>query len=150
MTNHQRTAQWLSACGKEPGNSKQLSTQVGVHLEEWVEFLQCLRIDSDGGQLVLDRTAADMEWLAIKLKRGDYTAHIPNHMRLDALDALCDCEVTGNGVAFLAGFNKDAADQEVLRSNDSKLNADGTAVILLGGKVGKSELYTPPNLTPFI
>ncbi len=149
MTNHQRTAQWLQACGKEPGNAKQLSTQVGVHLEEFVELLQCLRVDSDGGQLVLDRTAADMEWLAIKLKRGDYTAHIPNHMRLDALDALCDCEVTGNGVAFLAGFNKDAADQEVLHSNDSKL-VDGKAILEPGGKIQKPKGWTPPDLTRFV
>lgn len=65
------------------------------------------------------------------------------------LDALCDREVTGNGLAFLLGFDKDAADQEVLRSNDSKLNEDGTPVILPGGKIGKSRRYRAPNLEAF-
>jgi predicted HAD superfamily Cof-like phosphohydrolase len=148
MTNFERTANWLKACGKEP-TPENLSTQAGVHIEEFCEFLACLRTDSEGYAKLLDRTRLDLEWFASKLKRGEQSVYIPIHLRVDALDALCDSEVTGNGVAYLAGFAKDAADQAVLDSNDSKLE-NGAAVILDGGKIGKGKDYKPPNLRGFV
>jgi predicted HAD superfamily Cof-like phosphohydrolase len=148
MTNYQRTANWLKACGKEP-TIDNLSVQIGVHLEEFCELLACLRSDSEGYGKLLERTRTDLEWFAGKLKRREQFAYIPIHLRVDALDALCDSEVTGNGVAYLAGFDKDAADQEVLASNESKLE-DGKAVILEGGKIGKGKDYKAPNLRGFV
>jgi hypothetical protein len=148
INNFYRTAAWLIACGKYPSDAS-LSVQIGCHLEEWAEFLRCLRISSDGGQLVVDRTVADMEWLASKIKRAEYTAHIPQHVRVDALDALCDAEVTGNGVAYLARFKKAEADAAVLASNDAKL-VNGKPVLLPGGKIGKPEGWTPPDLRGFV
>ncbi len=148
MTNHQRTAAWLKACGKEP-SPENLSTQMGVQIEEFCELLACLRTDSEGYAKLLDRTRLDLEWFASKLKRREQSVYIPTHMRVDALDALCDIEVTGNGVAYLAGFDKDSADQAVLDSNDSKLE-DGVAVICEGGKIGKGRDFKPPNLRGFV
>ncbi len=148
MTNFQRTASWLKACGKEP-NIGNVSVQLGCHMEEFVELLKCLRTDSDGYAKLIERCAADLEWFAIKIKRGDQMVYIPNHLRADALDALCDCEVTGNGVAYLSLMNKDAADQAVLASNDAKL-IDGKPVILDGGKIGKPPEWKAPNLTSFV
>lgn len=148
MTNYQRTAAWLKTCGKEP-SPENLSTQVGVQIEEFCELLACLRTDSEGYAKLLDRTRLDLTWFASKLKRGEQSVYIPVHLRVDALDALCDSEVTGNGVAYLAGFDKDAADLAVLDSNDSKLE-DGVAVILEGGKIGKGKNYKPPNLRGFV
>jgi hypothetical protein len=52
-------------------------------------------------------------------------------------------------VAYLAGFDKDAADEEVLASNESKLE-DGVPVILEGGKIGKGKNYKAPNLRGFV
>ena len=109
MTNYQRTAARLIACGKWPSVGN-LSTQIGCDLEEFAEYLRCLRVDSDGWQRVLERAIIDLEDLAKEIKRGKRIAHIPNHLRVNALDALCDREVTGNGVAFLAGMDKDRAD----------------------------------------
>jgi hypothetical protein len=86
--------------------------------------------------------------IAHRLKQGTTGVRIKD--RVKALDALCDAEVTGNGVAFLAGFRKDEADFRVLRSNESKLKEDGTAVILPGGKIGKSERYHPPFLDDLV
>lgn len=148
MTNYQRTANWLKACGKEQ-TIENLSVQIGVHLEEFCELLACLRSDSEGYGKLLERTRADLEWFAGKLKRRDQFVYIPIHLRVDALDALCDSEVTGNGVAYLAQFDKDAADQEVLASNESKLE-DGRPVILEGGKIGKGKDYKAPNLRGFV
>jgi predicted HAD superfamily Cof-like phosphohydrolase len=147
-TNYQRTADWLSACGKEP-SAEDLSVQAGCHLEEFCEFLKTLRTDSEGYAKLLERTRLDLEWFASKLKRREQFVYIPTHLRVEALDALCDSEVTGNGVAFLAGFNKPAADAAVLASNDAKL-IDGKPVILEGGKIGKPEGWKPPNLRDYV
>lgn len=123
--------------------------QIGCQIEEFCEFLSTLRTDKDGYAKLIERTRTDLDWMAGKLKRGELTVHIPLHLREEALDALCDIEVTGNGVAYLAGFDKEGADAAVLDSNDSKL-IDGKPVILPGGKIGKPEGWLPPNLKLFL
>lgn len=148
MTNFQKTANWLKACGKEP-SPENVSLQIGCQLEEICEFLATLRTDSEGYAKLLERTRIDLEWYAGKLKRREQAVYIPTHLRVDALDALCDIEVTGNGVAFFAGFDKDAADQAVIDSNDAKL-VDGKPVILEGGKIGKPEGWKAPDLRGFV
>lgn len=148
MTNYQRTAAWLKSCGKEPGTDS-ASLQVGIVLEEFAELTACLRVSQDGWQIVLERLTTDLNSLANALKQNKIVAHIPNHLRVDALDAICDSCVTLDGLAYFSGFDKDAADQEVLRSNESKLE-NGKPVILPGGKIGKGKDYSPPNLTTFI
>jgi predicted HAD superfamily Cof-like phosphohydrolase len=148
MTNYERTASWLKACGKEP-STENLSVQIGCHIEEFCEFLRALRSDNQIFSTDLQRTCNDLEWLGSKLKFKQQTAYIPPHLREDALDALCDTEVTGNGVAYLAGFNKVGADEAVLASNDAKL-VDGKPVILEGGKIGKPQGWQAPRLSQFI
>lgn len=148
LTNFHRTARWLKACGKEP-SLENLSVQIGCDLEEYCEFLKTLRIDSEGYAKLIQRTVADLEWFAVKLKKREQQVYIPIHLRVEALDALCDREVTGNGVAYLAGFNKPEADEAVLASNDAKL-VDGKPVILEGGKIGKPEGWKPPELRDFV
>ena len=149
MTNFQRTASWLKACGKEVGNPQHISVQIGVHIEEFCEFMRTLNYDLDeDAKTVADSAVNILSFISTAIKKGEINATIAD--RLAALDALCDCEVTGNGVAYLMGTDKDGADQEVLRSNDSKLNPDGTAVILPGGKIGKSSQYQAPELETFI
>lgn len=148
MTNYERTAAWLAACGKDR-TSENMSVQVGCMIEEFCELLKTLRTDSEGYAKLLQRTTADLDWFASKLKRRDQEVYIPMHMRQDALDALCDIEVTGNGVAYLAYFDKDGADQVVLDSNDAKL-VNGEPVILEGGKIGKPEGWKAPDLRRFV
>lgn len=147
MTNFERTKNWLSACGKEP-NERNLSVQIGCHIEEFVEFLQCVQVAY--GNDTKDSCVVALTELAKSLKVGGINiAKIPYGRRVDALDALCDCEVTGNGVAYLAEMEKDEADQAVLASNDAKL-VDGKPVILVGGKIGKPEGWKAPDLTSFV
>jgi predicted HAD superfamily Cof-like phosphohydrolase len=148
LNNYERTARWLKACGKEP-SPEGLAVQIGVHIEEFVEFLRTLRTDSEGYAKLLDRTSIDLDWYAGKLKRGEQSVYIPTHLRVDALDALCDTEVTGNGVAYMAGFDKPSADQAVLESNEAKL-VDGKPVILEGGKIGKPPNWKAPELRGFV
>jgi predicted HAD superfamily Cof-like phosphohydrolase len=148
MSNYQRAANWLNACGKTP-NDAGLSVQIGCHLEEFCEFLKVLRSDSEGYAKLLDRTRLDLEWFATKLKTQEQFVYIPVHLRTDALDALCDTEVTGNGVAYMAHLDKEAADELVLTSNEAKL-VDGKPVILEGGKIGKPEGWKAPDLRSLV
>lgn len=148
MNNFERTAAWLAACGKEP-TPENVSLQIGCHIEEFCELLATLRTESEGYAKLLERTRTDLEWFATKLKRKDQMVYIPIHMRHEALDALCDIEVTANGVAYLAGLNKPAADEAVLASNEDKL-VDGKPVILEGGKIGKRPGWTAPDLSDFV
>lgn len=148
-SNYQRTADWLKAAGKVPGNEKHLSVQIGCHFEELAEQMDELIMvgsvsDNDSLQLVSTR----LKGIAHRLKQGSIGARIKDNVRF--LDGLCDGQVTGDGVAFLAGYNKEEADRRVLASNESKLNADGTAVILPGGKIGKSERFIKPFLNDLV
>lgn len=148
MNNYQRTASWLAACGKAPGEDN-LSTQIGCHFEETAELLRCIDLDDPHMRGLMDSVVGDLEWLADKIKSRAAKAYIPAPLREDALDALCDCEVTGNGIAYCAGFDKPAADAAVLASNDAKL-VDGKPVLRPGGKIGKPPGWTAPDLSPYV
>ena len=147
-SNFERTAAWLKACGKVPAPAA-LSVQIGCHIEEFVEFLMCIDFDSAKDLENLESCVADMLHVAAGLKKGLVMASINPSDRIEALDALCDSEVTGNGVAYLAGFDKRGADQAVLASNDAKL-VDGNPVILPGGKIGKPDGWKAPDLKGFV
>lgn len=147
-SNFERTAAWLKACGKVPGPAA-LSVQIGCHLEEFIEFLMCVDFDSAKDLEILESCVADMLHVASGLKKGLVIASINPSDRIEALDALCDSEVTGNGVAYLAGFDKQGADMAVLASNDAKL-VDGKPVILPGGKIGKPDGWQAPDLSGFV
>lgn len=151
MTNFQRVAKWHAACGKVPGNQEHFSVALGVDLEEWVEGMSCIEINLpeeaiDEVRLAIRRISG----LATLLKRGSVHARIADGRRVDFLDALCDKDVTGNALAYLAGFDKDGADEAVLNSNDSKLE-DGKPVFVDGTtKIGKGKNYVAPNLAPYV
>lgn len=150
MTNFQRTASWLHACGKEK-TIVNASVQIGCHIEEFIEFLDQLEV-YDPNSMAVHRIAVASDLLAsvaTGLKRGVELVRIPEQNRECALDALCDMEVTGNGVAYLAGFDKEEADQAVLAANEAKL-VDGKPVLLEGGKIGKKPGWTPPDLSRFV
>lgn len=147
-SNFERTAAWLKACGKVPGPAA-LSVQIGCQIEEICEFLNCLDFDSARDLGNVESCSDDLMLVATALKKGLVMGFVNPSDRVDALDALCDIEVTGNGVAYLAGFDKRGADQAVLASNDAKL-VDGKPVILPGGKIGKPDGWKAPDLSGFV
>jgi predicted HAD superfamily Cof-like phosphohydrolase len=151
LSNFQRTANWLRDCGKPSNklNVELISVQIGCHIEEVCELLDTLSVSKEGYARLLQRCVIDLNALALKLKTGGVIAYIPEHLRVDVLDALCDAEVTGNGIAYLAELDKDAADEAVIASNEAKL-VDGKPVILPGGKIGKPQGWMPPNLRPYV
>lgn len=148
VSSFDRTANWLKACGKVPGLPA-LSVQIGCHIEEFIEFLLCIDFDSSEDAENLELSVRKLQRVAAGLKMGIVMADISKTDRIEALDALCDSEVTGNGVAYLAGFYKKEADMAVLASNDSKL-VNGKPVILPGGKIGKPSGWKAPDLSGFV
>ena len=143
IPNFVRTIAWLHACGKEPKNGAHLNTQVGVHLEEMIEFIKELTV-TDYEQSELGYWLPRFEEFSEDEKSGEIKVSFANPEK--ALDALCDMEVTGNGVAFLAGWDKMKADHLVLSANEAKL-VDGKPVILENGKIGKPEGWKPADLS---
>lgn len=158
-TNFHRTAAWLAACGKEPGDPAAISVQLACHIEEIVEFLSCVGVERDGRMFPMSayhrilhhrmlESLMQLDSVASAAKAGQIQLAVHEELRVQALDALCDTEVTGNGVAYLCGMDKPGADAAVLDSNDAKL-VDGKPVILQGGKIGKPEGWKAPDLRPF-
>jgi len=148
-TNFDRTAAWLKACGKEQLNPAHLSVQIGVHFEEIVELLECIETDCAADNDSLECLADDLHLIASSLKKNITKCFIKTGKEVHMLDAICDTEVTGNGIAYLADFDKNGADGEVLASNDAKL-VDGKPVLLPGGKIGKPEGWKAPELEKFV
>ena len=72
--------------------------------------------------------------------------------KIEMIDAVCDILVTTFGLAAKAGINQyiPEAFREVMSSNWSKLDADGNPVYYDSGKIGKSDLYYPPNISEII
>lgn len=143
--NFLRVADWLTRAGKEVHNPAHLSLQVGCMLEEVAEFLDELVLP-DGSVADLVDAQKAVENLAHQLKKG--RAVVFDNF-VSALDALCDIDVTINGVAFLAGWNKLQADAAVLNANDDKF-VDGQPVILPNGKIGKRAGWSAPDLSEFV
>ena len=70
--------------------------------------------------------------------------------RTDDLDALIDILVVTIGAIHSAGFNGEAAWQEVMRSNFAKIDPVTGKIRKRGdGKILKPDGWTPPNLEPF-
>ncbi len=150
MSNFQETANWLKACDKLPGDGAALAVQMGCDIEEQLELLKCFSFTMNEHEYALFHHAIhSMEELATRLKTGDCEVKLAPEDRIEALDAICDREVTGNGLAYLLGFDKDGADKAVIASNWAKL-VDGKPVLKPGGKIAKPEGWTAPDLTPFI
>lgn len=150
MTNFQRTAEWLHACGKGK-TVPNASVQIGCHLEEVVEFINAL---SFSGEMTCSPSAfalmvETLDTLADDIKHGQVQALVPPTSREAVLDSLCDQNVTLDGVAYLLDFDKDGADEAVLEANDDKL-VNGKPVILPGGKIGKPQGWEPADISRFV
>jgi len=147
MRNFDRVSNWLKVAGKVP-STETFSVQSGVMIEEMAEFFESVHfIDHPDGNGALAMITEMLHKIGNELKKNGRQLEALD--RVACLDALCDIDVTLNGVAFLAGFDKNSADDEVLNSNDSKFE-DGKAVILPGGKISKGKHYIPPDLTKYI
>ena len=144
----ENTRQWFLKAIPNP-TSKNISTQIGCHLEEVVEMLDELTPTSDEHMQVLADAQSALGKLS-ELMKTDHMAIFPaNTDRQGLLDALADQIVTATGVGTFLGMNVPGALAEVNRSNYSKFE-DGEPIFNENKKVMKGKDYTPPDLTPYI
>jgi predicted HAD superfamily Cof-like phosphohydrolase len=146
-TNFQRTKSWLQSCGKKPSFTNS-SVQIGCHIEEFIEFLNSLTWLGKMPEARAREAIFALNQISSMFKSGEAVGFIHHNDEEKALDAICDMEVTGNGLCFLLGFDKEGADKEVLDANDRKL-VDGKPVLLPGGKIGKPEGWVGPSIRKF-
>lgn len=142
------TQNWFLKAVPTP-TSKNISTQIGCHLEEVVEMLDELTPTSDEHMQVLADAQSALGKLS-ELMKTDHMAIFPaNADRQGLLDSLADQIVTATGVGVFLGMNVPGALGEVNRSNYSKFE-NGEPVFNENKKVMKGKDYTPPDLSKFI
>lgn len=140
------TKQWFQKAVPNPTN-KNISTQMGCHLEEVEEMLQTVYPNGSYDAELLQRAQDAITNLANHMKRKADAYRID--ASTDLLDSLADQIVTATGVGTFLGMNVPGALAEVNRSNYSKFE-DGEPVFNENKKVMKGKDYTPPDLTPYI
>lgn len=123
---------------------RNISTQIGCHLEEVREMLIELGVQSELVALLQKQSEA-FKHHQMALTTSDFTAI--EHTAL--LDALCDQIVTATALGTMLGYDMEGALQEVNRSNWSKFQ-DGKPLFDHNGKMKKGNQYQPPELHQFI
>lgn len=143
-----KTKKWFEIAVPNP-TSKNISTQIGCHLEEVVEMLEALSASKLHHDSILEDAITHLNRLSNLMKENDDAIIVRDFNRIDLLDALADQIVTATGVGTFLGMNVPGALAEVNRSNYSKFE-DGEPIFNENKKVMKGKDYTPPELTPYI
>lgn len=138
--------QWFEAAVSNP-DDKAFHVQLGCHLEEVCEMLECLDARDGYSKGILRLALEGVERLADCLKRGEVALTVNN--RKELLDSICDQQVTGVGVAHMLGMDIDGAMNEVNKSNWSKF-VGGKPLFSEQGKIAKGPDYKAPELERFV
>ena len=135
---------WHQRARPDPTNAN-FNVQLGCHLEEVAEMLECLTGHDEYADANLGATLAAVESLANKLKAGDLHVGVQNDQRKEFLDSLADQIVTAVGVGHCANMDVASACNAVNVSNWSKY-VDGQPQFNANGKIAKGLNYAPPVL----
>lgn len=141
----QNTVDWFVKAKPLP-TTKDLSTQIGVHLEEVSEMMEKLTSSNPLLQFSIKMTAETLAQMSKAMREEDCIS-IKEDNRVEILDALCDQIVTAVGVAHCAGMKIVDGLHEVNRSNWSKFDENGEPILDETRKIIKGPNYTKPDLT---
>lgn len=123
-------------------NVRSVALHTGLQCEELAEKLRAMGMNG---------AAADLDTVGKELKKGYWDNCIQlEGDRLEMLDADCDLMVVTIGSAQAQGADLEGAMREVIRSNESKRQPDGTLAKDGNGKILKGPLYREPDLKPFM
>lgn len=141
--------EWFKKATPNPDN-KNLSVQLGCHLEELDEMLGRFNgaDDESRGALLYLRTA--VKQIADEFKAGDLTVQVLTDDRIELLDGLCDQIVTAVGIANYLGMDIVNGLKEVADSNDSKFENGQPVRNEAGSKILKGKNYVAPDLRAFV
>lgn len=140
------TLLWMQKAKPEP-TEKDLSTQIGVHLEEFSEMLDQLSHEKFGVSVMLQTLSAFVKDVADELKTQQ---GVIIKDRVEFLDSLADQIVTAVGVGHCAGMQIVNALNEVNRSNFSKFDNNGTPILDSNRKIMKGPDYSKPDLSRMV
>lgn len=136
---------WIRKALPEP-TDKDLSTQIGVHIEEFAEFLEQLELEDSHMNEYFKVIRESVHELATEIKdKGGVV--IKDRVR--TLDALCDNIQTAASVAHCAELDLVSGMNEVVDSNFSKF-LNGTPLFDENRKVIKGPDYFEPVLTDYV
>lgn len=142
------TKQWFEAAVPNP-TTKNLNTQVAVHLEEVAEMVEAMTVEgSSEGYKLWQQLHSTLVEISNLMKQGQMQI-----ATLDAnavLDGITDQQVTAIGIGHMLGMDTTGALAEVDRSNFSKFGKDGQPIFDENGKIKKGPHYVKPNLEPFL
>ena len=130
---------WLSRVRPIP-TDKELSVQVGCHVEEFLEMFDGIEFTYRSGRVLKE----ELFRLALALKTGEEGIKITD--RKAVLDSLADQIVTAVGVGHCANMNITEAVSRVNTSNWTKFDVDGFPIRHPGGKIAKGPMYKEPDL----
>lgn len=144
---------WFANAVPSPENIN-VTTQIGVHLEEVCEMLETLR-DTAANQETTDQMNFFIEVIshAQKCFKSHYQSFQFDMRYVDRqalLDSLCDQIVTSIGVAHMFDLDIEGGLQEVANSNDSKFDVNGTPIFNESRKIMKGPNYFAPDLSKYI
>lgn len=142
----QRILGWFDEAKPEP-SEKDFSVQLGVHLEEIVEMLDCFSTENLKTTMALENAIHSLIVLSESLKANEGFIEINDS--LEFLDSLNDQVVTAVGTAKFAGYDFLGSIKEVNDSNYSKF-VDGKAIFNEQGKIAKGPDYFKPNLQQYL
>lgn len=143
----QSIADWFTTA-KPVVSNKAVNTQLGVHFEEVGEMLEAIGTNEDIHLEVLIAQAQQaMTDLATALKESDTVLTVD---RVLLVDALADQVVTAIGSGTFMQMDMAGAIDEVNRSNWSKFDSDGKAILDANGKIMKSPRYFKAELAQFV
>ena len=137
------TDEWFTVvlANDAPGTDR-FPVQVGVHLEECGELLTEFSTGDEELDTKLLLARSLLEEIGTVLKSG--RAHVKILNRKAFFDAVLDQRVTGEGVAYLAGFNLKEGVARVDVANFTKF-VDGKPLYKEGGKIAKGPNFWNPE-----
>jgi len=125
---------------------------LAVHIEEFLEMLAAIDLDSDEYDLSPNTALAvaehSMKLVMTTLKNGNAKVLLHESQRQNFLDGLADQIVTAVGCGVAVGMNVPEAVNRVQISNDSK-RCPNTGKFFFDeqGKITKPDWYQRPDLT---
>lgn len=146
---------WMSKARPQPTDVDR-STQLGVHFEEVTEMADAMLLIpglTDDFERDLIAFVSAGQSLSTALKKGvsgtDFS-NIPEDIRIELLDSLCDQIVTALGSGYTQNMDMLGALAEVDQSNWSKFGEDGEPIFNEDKKVIKGPNYQKAVLDPFV
>lgn len=144
-TTPKNTVNWFKKAVPNP-TAKNLRVQLGCHLEEVSEMFEAINVEFKNPYVVnmWKHLGGCIYQMGEDLMVG--RAFISGIDAPELLDALCDQQVTGVGVAHMLGMDIELGMQKVNASNWSKFDADGNPIFDANGKIKKGPDYFQPDL----